>query len=389
VKTLISGAGISGLTLGWWLARDGWDVRIVERANGPRSGGYMIDFFGPGYDVAERMGIIGRLEQLRYHVPGLVCVDDDGLVSARLDYELFRRMLNDRALNFMRGDLECVLHEVLPSSVTLRFGCSIERIDVEPEGVEYWLSDGSHETVDLLIGADGIHSRVRQLAFGEESGYLRSLGYQTAAYVFQDDRIRRELGGDFRAVNAPGKQAAFYPIRDEGIASFYVYESSSAPPQASACDELVRTFGDMRWVVPAALQQCRAASDVYFDQVAQVVMKRWSRGRVALIGDACLAVSLLAGQGASMGMASAYVLARELRSSPDIEEAMRAYEGRLRSAVEKAQASGRGTAKFMVPSSAIGIALRNTAIRAVGRPPLSWILDWWNPFRAPEGLIVD
>jgi 2-polyprenyl-6-methoxyphenol hydroxylase-like FAD-dependent oxidoreductase len=319
MRVIICGAGVAGLSLGRWLAHNGWEVLIVERAEGSRNEGYMIDFFGAGYDAAELMGLIPRLEEVHY-VPGrLVYVDKSGRPSSSVEYEVFSRLEKGRLMSFLRGDLERVLLEALPKAVEVRFNVTLHEIIEDGSGVRVTLSNGAHESADLLVGADGVHSRVRELLFGGERQFLRYLGYHTAAYVFQDQRVSRELDRDFVNLTVPGRNVGIYPLRENRIASFFVHRASSPALPESPCAELRRMYGDLGWLVPSTLAQCTESSGVYYDQVVQVEMKRWSHGRTTMIGDACCAVSLLAGQGASIAMASAYTLADELQHARAVE----------------------------------------------------------------------
>lgn len=335
MRAIICGAGIAGLSLAWWLDRDGWDVLIIEQAPGLRGEGYMIDFFGPGYDVAELMGLIPRLKEIHYPIPEIMYVDPDGRRVAGLDYELFHRLQNGRLLDFMRGDLERVLFEALPGSVEIRFGLTIDEVKPGEGHVEALLTGGEWERADLLVGADGVRSRVRELVFGDEHQFFRYLGFHTAAYIFEDRDLRRELEGGFRMLGVPGREVGLYPIRDGKIASFFVHRTPDQALPSSSCEELERTYGDLGWIVPDALRHCGDDSEVYYGQVAQIEMPDWSRGRVTLVGDACQAVSLLAGQGASMAMGGAYLLARELRADGPVEECLAGFEARLKPMIER------------------------------------------------------
>jgi 2-polyprenyl-6-methoxyphenol hydroxylase-like FAD-dependent oxidoreductase len=374
MKVVICGAGIAGLTLGWWLGRDSWDVVIVEKATGVRDEGYMIDFMSSGWEVAERMGLITGLRQIAYHIPGVQWIDERGRTQARIDYESFSLMLGGRLLSLMRGDLEQVLFKALPASVDLRFGMTIESIRDGTDRIEVTLSDGRVEEAELVVGADGIHSRVRALVFGEEGQFRRYLGYHTAAYVFEDPAAVKVLGGQFKIMALPARQAGFYPLRTGRVAAFFAHvdENPALPPDPVA--QLCRIYGDLGWLVPTGLAHAAKLPGIYYDQIAQIEMPRWTLGHVALVGDACDAVSLLAGQGASLAMGTAYVLAQELRRQPTINAALDAYSVRLILDIRRKQGAGRKTARWIVPRTRLDIAVRNWTLRVALLPGLSGLL---------------
>ena len=374
MKAIICGAGIAGLSLGCCLGRNGWDVIIVERAPSLRNEGYMIDFMGSGYDVAERLGLLPQLKEIAYDIPTVDWMDDKSHVSAQLDYHRFARMLDGRLLSLMRGDLERVIFEALPKSVDMRFGQTISGIEDKGDAVTVTLSGGAVETADLLVGADGIHSQVRAETFGDESQFSRYLGYHTAAYIYEDAEAVGDLGNRFRIMALPGRQVGFYPIRGGKVAAFFAHVSKDPALPADPVAELRRIYGDLGWLVPRSLDQAAKLPGIYYDQIAQIEMDRWSKGRVTLVGDAADAVSLLAGQGASLAMGTAYVLAEELRTKADVPSALDAYQQRLLADVRKKQESGRKTARWIVPQTKWDITLRNLTLRAATMPGLSWVL---------------
>lgn len=357
MKVLISGAGIAGLASAHRLRVLGHEVVVLERAAGPRTTGYMIDFFGPGYDAAERMGVLPRLEEAGYRVEEAAYVDRRGRRVAGLRFDRLARAVDGRLLSIMRPDLERVLREDLPAGVTLRFGAGVVGVEDSATGVTARLSDGSTVSGDLLVGADGVHSTVRRLVFGD--GHLRHLGFHTAAFTFDDPEIHALVAGRFCVTDTVGRQVGFYGLRDGRVAAFTVHRTTSPDLPDDPRAAVVEAYGSLGWVVPRALARCPA--EIYYDQVAQVELPRWSSGRVVLVGDACGAVSLLAGQGASLGIGGAYVLADHL-------DDLAAYERAWRPVVVDKQQVARSGARWFLPSSPRRLWARRVAMRLSNLP---------------------
>ncbi|SDH95281.1 2-polyprenyl-6-methoxyphenol hydroxylase [Sinosporangium album] len=357
MRTLICGAGIAGLTLAWWLRRRGGEVVLVEKSPAPRPDGYMMDFFGSGYDVAERMGLLGALREVSADIGGLDFLDPAGRRGGGLAYTAFRRMLHGRVLSLMRGDLERVLRAACDAEI--RYGTSVAGFTDRPDGVEVATTDGAARRFDLLVGADGIHSTIRAQLFGPEERFLRPLGFHTGSYLFEDRALADRLGRRFAMVAAPGRQAGLYPAGGGRLAASLIH-ADTGPLPADPRGRVLEAYAGMGELVDEVLPYCPV--DPYYDHVAQVRLPGWHRGRVVLLGDACGAVSLMAGQGSSMAMGGAYVLAEELASGEGSGGAVGAaarYERRMAPFVADKQAIGRSTARWMVPARKWEIAVRN------------------------------
>ncbi|GAA2353314.1 FAD-dependent oxidoreductase [Nonomuraea africana] len=370
MKTLICGAGIAGLTLAWHLERSGWDVELVERAARFRDGGYLIDFYGPGLEVAERMGLRGRLEAQSYTIEGLTYRDERGRASSRLD------MPGDFAqlISLLRGDLAAaVLSDV---RAPIRYGTSVAAVEERADGVTVTLTDGSRREVDLLVGADGAHSRVRDLVFGREEEFVRYLGHHIAVFLLTDKALNAAIGRRYQALTVPGRSAGAYALRDDALATMFLRREPDPALPVDPAESLRRHFGELGWLVPGLLAHCPDdPAEIFYDQVVQIEMDRWSRGRVVLLGDACQAVSLFAGHGSSVAMAAAWVLADELRGAGDrLSTALAAYEDRMRPTIERTQALGRRVVDWMAPSTRWRIGVRDGLLRLATLPGISRLL---------------
>jgi 2-polyprenyl-6-methoxyphenol hydroxylase-like FAD-dependent oxidoreductase len=363
VKVVISGAGIAGLALAHRLGTLGHEVVVVERATGPRTTGYMIDFFGPGYDAAERMGVLPRLIESGYRVEEAAYVDSRGRRVAGLRFDRLARAVDGRLLSIMRPDLERAFREDLPAGVTLRFGAGVVGVEDSDSGATARLSDGSTVTGDLLVGADGVHSTVRRLVFGD--GHLRQLGFHTAAFTFDDPEIHALVAGRFCVTDTIGRQVGFYGLRDGRVAAFTVHRTTSPDLPSDPRAAVMEAYGSLGWVVPRALARCPA--EIYYDQVAQVELPRWTAGRVVLVGDACGAVSLLAGQGASLGIGGAYVLAEHL-------DDLSAYERAWQPVVLDKQQVARSGARWFLPSSSLRLRARRVAMMLSNLPGVNRVV---------------
>lgn len=366
MKVVISGAGISGLANARCLADAGWEVLVLERAGARRTGGYMMDFFGPGFDAAGQLGLIPRLRELGYAVEDVAYVDRHGRTRAKLSYRRFERAVDGKLLSIMRPDLERALLETLPGPVELRYGTTIESIQQHDGGVSVRCSDGTSCEADLLISAEGIHSDTRAQVFGPEDEFFRYLGFHTAAFTFHNMPMNEQLGSRFSMTDTTDRQAGLYGIRGGDVAVFTVHRNQDPTLPANPAGELRRRISGLGWLVPRALQQC--PTEIYYDQVGQVIMPCWHHGRVVLAGDAAHAVSLLAGQGASLAVAGAAALATELEQAGSIDEGLDNYERRWRPQVEVHQQAGRQAASWFVPSNQAMLLLRRLILHAMRLP---------------------
>ncbi len=371
---LISGAGVAGCCLAWWLARAGFEVTLLEQAPEPRKGGYVIDFWGDGYDIAERMGLLPALQQQATHITQFRVVDADNHRISGMDQSVFGRLAGHRYMSLPRSALARALYDAASGRVETLFGDSIQAMQDDGAGVAVMLG-GSRRRFDLVFGADGLHSNVRRLVFGPEDGFESYLGYYAAAFTAYGYQPRSE--GSYTAYGVPGRQIARIALSG-GRTVFLLVFAQDKPLDIKHDDHaahralLRERFSGIGWESAAILERLDTCDDLYCDRVSQIVMPCWTRGRVALLGDACACPSLLAGQGSALAMVEAYVLAGELKAAcDDFSAAFTAYQSQLQPFLTGKQAAARSFARDFVPSSHFGLWLRNMAMNLLGLPFLA------------------
>ncbi|OBJ57420.1 FAD-dependent monooxygenase [Mycobacterium sp. 1423905.2] len=371
MKVVICGAGIAGLALAERLATHGADVVVLERAPGPRRHGQLIDFHGAGYDAAEEVGVLPAIEDAAYRIDEASLMDADGRRRAGLPYRQIAAALDGRLCRIMRADLETALRNNLPDAVELRFGASVSAVGNRDDGVSVTLDDGEHLEADLLVGADGLHSTVRALVFGDESQYLRYLGFHTAAFICDAPEIRAAAADRVLLTDTVDRQLGCYVLRDGRVATFGVHRSADPRLPDDARAAIQDSYADMGRLVPEVLHRCPPATEIYYDQVAEIHLPSWRKNRVVLIGDACAAVSWFAGQSASLAVGAAYVLAEQLRLTSSLDRALDFYERLWRPVIDEKQRAGRDAAGRIVPATPAQLRRRRTGLRLSWFPPVN------------------
>jgi 2-polyprenyl-6-methoxyphenol hydroxylase-like FAD-dependent oxidoreductase len=347
---------------------------VIEQAQEIRRDGYGIDFFGTGYDVAERMGLIERLAARQIPLDHIVYVNKEGKQITRLDITLMRSITDGKYMALMHWTLEEALYEALGGEVEVRFGCSLAHVNAGKHVVDVTFTDGKSESFDLLIGADGVHSRTRELVFGSEEQFSHFLGYMVASYPLAD---RYGIGHSWQMYTEPGRLVGAYVSAHEGeILTFFLYHLAEKERlvREQRLSWLRQTFAGMGWIAPRLLADVSASESIFMDTGSQIRMPSWHQGRVALAGDACDCPTLVSGQGASLAMGGAYVLAEALHETADYQEAFRRYEHRMRPHVQRQQKSALGIAKSFAPTSRIGILMQRWLLKVVLRETFRGLL---------------
>ncbi|HJQ18961.1 MAG TPA: FAD-binding domain [Gemmatimonadaceae bacterium] len=368
---LISGAGVAGPTLAYWLTRHGFRPTLVERAPHLRTGGYVVDFWGVGYDVAERMGLLDALRQVAYPIDEVRIVNRRGRRVTGFDARVFREASDGRFMSLQRSDLSRLVYERLSADVETIFGDTITGLTDDGRAVDVTFATSPPRRFDLVIGADGLHSVVRQIKFGDDGGLRRHLGYYVAAFTADAYPHRDEHA--YVSYTVPGRQVARYALRDGRSAFFFIWANPDrfavAPHDVPAQKQMLRdVFAGMAWETREMLAALDAADDLYVDPVAQIRMRRWFAGRVALVGDAAYCPSLLAGQGSGFAMAGAYLLAHALAHHSTHGAAFAEYQRRFKPFMDDKQRSAERFGSWFAPRTWLQAWMRNRMTGLMNTP---------------------
>ena len=368
---LISGGGIAGPALAFCLHAAGFETTLVERAPSQRRGGFVIDFWGLGYDLAERMGLAERIERIGYHMRELRIVNERGTKIAGFGTAVFRELTGGRFVTLRRSALSDLLFEKISGSTETIFGDEVAALDERADSVQVQFEKTGKRSFDLVIGADGLHSKVRSLAFGPQPRFERQLGYGVAGFEVQGYRPRDEEV--YVIYCEPGRMLGRFALRDDWTLFLFVFTqgpvAQAMPDPASQKGGLRELYGGGRWECPQILAELDRADELYFDRVDQIKMDTWSRDRIALVGDAAFCVSLMAGQGSALAMIAAYVLAGELAQAGERHhQAFANYEAHLRAYIAMKQKGAERVASAFAPKTRWGLLLRNQIIKACAIP---------------------
>lgn len=367
LKVLISGASVAGPALAYWLARYGCTPTVVERAPAPRPGGYAVDFRGAALDALERMGLLEQVKNKATNMGDITYFTGKGRKVAKVP-----SVALSGELEILRGDLVEILYEHTRRDVEYLFDDSITGINQDESGVAVTFERAAPRRFDLVIGADGLHSTVRRLAFGEESAFSHDLGLYASVFTTAN-HLGLDHTGHF--YNVPDKVAGMYSARDNTEAKVLLYFGSEPLEydrrDAEQQKKLVAdAYTGVGWEVPELLSGIWDAPDFFFDPVRQIKMDRHFTGRVALVGDAGYCASPLSGMGTSLALVGAYVLAGELAAADgDHTTAFARYDEELRPYIAACHKQGTDGRTWFVPKSPAWLRFRNLNLKLMSLVP--------------------
>jgi 2-polyprenyl-6-methoxyphenol hydroxylase-like FAD-dependent oxidoreductase len=371
MRILISGASISGPVLGYWLTRHGFDVTIVERASQLRkTGGHAVDLFRPAMEISAKMGVLPQIEALATGTTEMMLYRNEVQRPVRVDLAKVFHAASDRHVEIMRDDLSETYYRAGSDDVEYLFGDSITSIS---PGGDVTFEHAAPRTFDIVVGADGLHSNVRRLVFGEDAGRTSFLGGYLAVESVPKSLARN---GEMVVHMRAGRMAGIYTAQPLGDArALFVFRSKQElqfhhRDTLRQKDLLREKFADMHPDVDGWLTELADAPTFYFDSIVQLEMETWSRGRVTLVGDAGYCPGPAVGGSTSIAVLGAYVLAGELAAvKGDYPRAFPAYERAMADAVRRSRAFARTAAKTIVPDSAAGVWALTHAAQLVSALP--------------------
>lgn len=368
---VIIGAGVAGLSCAWWLSELGCKVTVIERAPDLRSSGYMLGLSGPGFQAIEKLGLLELLKKYQPKIESNVYYNAKGDQLFNLIIKKIWGTLD--ILMIPRTDLVKELYQLVAkkTSTQVLFSTQLKGFKQCNASVTLELSDGSEISTSMLIGADGVRSKTRQLLFDCEMQCQEPLGYKVAAFSLNEGLHPQT---NFQSYAEPNRISEFYPLQGNRASGMYLWKDNSSHHLAdreSALSELADQFAHSH---PKVKQRIAAIDDeepLLFDSLIMIDLPKWSQGRVLLLGDAAHCLTLLSGQGAGMAMTSAYVLTQSL-ARLEFSQALQDHERQMRPVITRLQQRSRKLAPWIIPSSEFNFKLRNLIIKCLPNKVIGW-----------------
>ena len=365
-KVLISGGGIAGCTLAYFLYKYGFNPVVLDDSPEFKRRGYMLALNAQiGQKVAEKMGILEQLKQFEVPITNNVMYDIWG--KPLIKFSLDHKTLNERVgLMLNRADLHTTLYNSIKNDVEFQMGQEITAINSAENGLEVTLNNKKKETYDLVIGADGIHSKTRELTFGK--GFNRHMGYAYFAFMTSNRDIAKQLGEkDLKIVRGDGFVIAYLRLKNDEVGA-YVFHKEKRLEHVSTSerrDYMLKKYGKYDRILQSILQGMKPNEYIFHDGFIQIVMPTWYKNRVCLIGDAAFCPTPASGVGASMAMAASYIVAKNLSENEDYDKAFLKYENYMKPYINKAQSSASQMLLLAAGGSIISYEFTNFLLRLI------------------------
>jgi 2-polyprenyl-6-methoxyphenol hydroxylase-like FAD-dependent oxidoreductase len=367
MKILISGGGIAGLTLAYWLHQYGFQPVVIEKATEFKRIGYPLGTYGASVQILDKMGLLDALATKSIPLTQSVFADQTGHVIRTLDMSKFFTVAQ-RNLALNRADLHLTIYEAVKNQVEIRLGHTLQTIEPHRDRVTVTFNTGNAESFDLVMGADGVRSQTRHLVFGQ--GFEKFFNVAYMAFFTRNPGL--DLGDRNYNITLPRRYAGIGKYGSSGVGAFLLYQSPPGrviPPQ-ERIPHLLNQFSDTSWLVQDVIRSIEDPSTIFYDDMLQIVMPQWSKGRICLLGDAAHTLTLMSGRGAGMAILGAYALAKEL-SQHDYMTAFANYENHLRASIDALQKDAFKLTQMMLPNNQWAIALTNLYMKYI---PESWLI---------------
>ncbi|AXA34711.1 FAD-binding domain [Francisella adeliensis] len=342
MKIAINGVGIAGPTLAWWLKEYGFEPVLFEKAPEFRTGGYLVDFWGAGCEVLKKMGLFEELKNKSYKIKNIHCFNGRGRRSSKVNISSLIEDNYGEFLSVKRGDISSVIYNAC-GEIETRFGTFVTSVENNDDKVIAHLSDGTKESFDLVIGADGLHSHTRSLAFSDSEFKEHDLNTFVAAFSLEDYKFHENY--TYGLCIEDDRQISRVTLETGETLVMFTMSSNLVDKIPTTLDEkkeIIRSvFKDIQWEAPELLSRLNDVDNIYFDSVTQVKMNNWYNNRIALVGDAASCPSILMGQGSIFAIIEAYVLAGELyKAKGDYKVAFPAWQNKLKEIIDRKQKLG-------------------------------------------------
>lgn len=374
-RILISGGGIGGITLAYFLKQYGFTPIVVEAAPEFKHIGYLIALNKQiGQKVATKMGVLQTLKKFEVPLTNNILYDQNGKLIMRVNVTPALHNENS-GLMLNRADLHLTLYDTVKNDVEFLFNKEIATIIQDSQGVDVTFSDNSKDRFDLVIGADGVNSKTRKLVFGE--GFEKYLDVAYFAFIVPN-RTSEPATGEHDLMMVRGKDflLAYHAIGSNEVGG-YVFHAES-PYRVETPDKrrsaLIKEYGKYDAKFLHALETLHGDDPIFHGSFTQIIMPEWRKGRVCLIGDAAHCPTPASGTGASLAMAGAYILAKKLSEADDYKKAFAEYDAYVRPYAEKAQKSALGPAKLITGKNLLPYRLTNAFLRLLPASILTFIL---------------